>query len=252
MSTKQKHAYGWRPDLPDQRDHQFLTVFKGSLPSSIDLRRKMPPVYDQGQLGSCTANAIAAHLDYNRGLQGKKFITPSRLYIYYNERVAEGTIMSDSGATIRGSVKAVVSFGAPHEKLWPYQISKFMDRPSKAAYTEGVTNEAVAYQRIARVLTSMQACLAEGYPFVIGISVYDSFEAIKSDGMMPMPATSESLLGGHALCVAGYKMIQGKLHFIVRNSWGTSWGDRGYLYMPVEYLLDKKLSSDFWTLRKVK
>lgn len=251
--TNNTHAYGWRPDLPDQRDHLFMLA-PTALPSEVDLRAQMPPVYDQGQLGSCTANAIAAHLDFNRAKQGEAFISPSRLFIYYNERVAEGTVDSDSGATIRESVKAITSFGAPHEKLWPYLISKFTRKPSKAAYTEGATTEAMTYQRLPRATSVFQACLAQGYPFVIGFTVYESFESasVAKDGIMSMPAPSEQVLGGHAVCVVGYKTINGKLYFIVRNSWGSAWGDKGYFYMPAEYLLSSKLSSDFWTLRKIK
>lgn len=248
--TSLKHYFGWRPDLPDQRD----LVYKPSgtaLPSLVDLRSGMPVVYNQGQLGSCTANAIAAHLDFNRHKQGEAFITPSRLFIYYNERVAEGTITSDSGATIRDSVKAVVSFGAPSEVVWPYKVSAYKVKPTTAAYSAGALDEAVQYQRVNRSQADLQTCLAEGYPFVIGISVYASFESIGASGIMPMPQPKEQMLGGHALCVVGYKELSGKLYFIVRNSWGASWGDHGYFYMPAGYLLDSKLSSDFWTLRKV-
>src|SRR5437868_12212616 len=104
--------YGWLRDLPDQRDHEYLALPSASLPRQVDLRPKCPPVYDQGNLGSCTANAIAGHLDFNRQKQGEKLITPSRLFIYYNERKDQHTIQSDAGSTIRESCKEVKNYGA--------------------------------------------------------------------------------------------------------------------------------------------
>lgn len=248
--TLNKHGFGWRPDLPDQRDVRYTPKFS-RVPAAVDLRPGMPSVYDQGDLGSCTANAVAAHLDFNRQKQSEPFIHPSRLFIYYNERVAEGTVRSDSGATIRESIKAVASFGAPTESLWPYVPTSFMTKPTAPVYAAGKQDEALQYQSVSRSLSSLQGCLADGYPFVIGVTVYSSFESIGSSGIMEMPAPTEEVLGGHALCVVGYKQISGRLYFIVRNSWGASWGDKGYFYMPSAYLLNDKLSSDFWTIRKV-
>lgn len=247
------HAYGWVRELPDQRDFHFLALPTVNLPISVDLRPQMVPVYDQGQLGSCTANAIAAHLDFNRKKQGEPTINPSRLFIYYNERLAQNTIRSDSGATIRESVKAVVNYGACPETEVPYDISKFTKKPSKTAYSDAIKCKALQYMKVARDVIDMKTCLADGLPFVIGISVYDSFEssAVAKTGMMPMPTKKESVLGGHAVLVVGYKTINNEPYWIVRNSWGTAWGDKGYFYMPQAYLMDAGLSSDFWTLETV-
>lgn len=244
-----QHSYGWLPDETDERD----LVAKPDLsriPSTIDLRTHMPPIYDQGQLGSCTANAVAAALDYQRVHQAEPLINPSRLFIYYNERKDQKTVKEDSGATIRESVKAVKSYGACPEKEWPYQISKFTNKPSKQAYKDALDYEALLYQRVQRTTADIQAVLAGGDPVVIGINVYESFEssAVAKSGQVPMPAKGESLLGGHAVLVVGYE--NGK--WICRNSWGSDWGDRGYFYMPEEYLLDTKLSSDFWVITKTK
>lgn len=250
MSLKDnKHSYGWRPDLPDQRDVAFVAG-STKVPAFVDLRNNCPPIYDQGQLGSCTANAVTAALDYERFKQGEPFISPSRLFVYYNERKAEGTISSDSGATIRESVKAVKSYGAPRELDWPYDITKFQDKPTKQCYAEAVGFEDLAYQRVTRSMSDMQAVLAGFQPFVAGISVYESFESLEASktGRIPIPAKNEKLLGGHAILVVGYKDGE----WICRNSWGTLWGDKGYFYFPYEYLSDSKLSSDFWTLTKVK
>lgn len=253
MNTPQR-TFGWLRDLPDQRDYQFIPKSNITLPVSVDLRPQMPAVYDQGQLGSCTANAIAAHLDFDRKLQNEKEITPSRLFIYYNERNAMNTVKSDSGASIRASIKAVVKFGAVPESEWPYDISKFTKRPLKALFTEAVNNEGVTYRRVLRTSNDMKSVLAGGLPFTIGFTVYDSFEssATSKTGVMTMPASSESVLGGHAVLVVGYTTKNGAPYWICRNSWGSSWGDNGYFYMPEQYLLDSKLSSDFWVLQTVK
>lgn len=249
--SKSKHALGWRVDLPDQRDLAFEpSVVK--LPSVVDLRPEDTAIYDQGQLGSCTANAIAAHLDFNRKKQGEAAIKPSRLFIYYNERKDQGTIASDSGASIRESAKAVKNYGACPEPMWAYHINQFKVVPTDAAYTTAVGYEALSYLSIARELSHLKSRLAEGFPFVIGISVYDSFESdeVAKTGIVPMPKPDESLLGGHAVMVVGYDDT--KEHFIVRNSWGASWGDKGYFYLPYSYLTNSHLSSSFWTLKTVK
>lgn len=252
QTLKIKRLYGWRPDLPDQRDIIYPAMAKPiELPILVDLRAKCSPVVDQGQLGSCTANAISAHLDFNRKQQGKAFIAPSRLQIYYNERLDQGTVGSDAGSTIRESAKAVKKYGAAPESEWVYDISKFKTAPPSKVVADGLKYKDLVYERITRSLVVFQTRLAEGFPFVIGFTVYDSFESdvVAKTGVMPMPASGESVLGGHAVMVVGYD--NAKRQFIVRNSWGTDWGDKGYFYMPYEYLLNPGLSSDFWTLTKV-
>lgn len=247
-----QHSYGWLPDKKDKRDLIYRPQINlNSVPQAVNLRSDMPTIYDQGQLGSCTANAIAAALDYQRVRQAEHLIYPSRLFIYYNERKSTKTTKTDSGATIRESVKAVKGYGACPETEWPYVISKFTDKPVKQAYTEALSYEDLLYQKVNQTQGDMQSCLAEGQPFVIGINVYESFESteVANNGQVPMPAKGEKLLGGHALLVVGY---EANGDWIFRNSWGESWGDRGYGYFPQEYLLDSKLSSDFWTLTKVK
>lgn len=241
------YKLGWKRDLPDFRDIYLETEVRGLLPPTVDLRTNCPPVYDQGQLGSCTANAIAAHLDFNRKHQNEKFITPSRLFIYYNERLEEGSIEQDAGASIRTSVKEVVKYGAPPEKEWPYVIEKFTWTPAKKAYADAVKYEALKYMRVKQNELDIKSCLASGFPMVAGISVYSSFETA-SGGQIPMPAPTDSLKGGHAIVVVGYQNGQ----WICRNSWGESWGDKGYFYLPTAYLLNPDLSDDFWTLRQVK
>lgn len=251
MSKQTQYRLGWQRELPDLRDKTYsvgLTI--NELPDKADLRTSCPTVYDQGDLGSCTANAIAAHLDFNRHKQKEKFIKPSRLYIYYNERKDQGTVSYDAGATIRESVKAVVKYGACPEKEWPYSVGKFTTKPSDKCYTDAIQYEALTYLKLPQNKQEMMGCLAAGFPIVVGISVYDSFHDADKTGVVPMPSSSDSLLGGHAVMVVGYDINAN--HWIVRNSWGKSWGDKGYFYLPLDYLLNHKLSSDFWTLREVK
>lgn len=250
--SKPVKKYKWIRDLPDHRDFEFVPKTVGKLPTSVDLRPFCPPVLDQSDLGSCTANSIA-NAYYFDELKQKEVsaFALSRLFIYYNERVLEGTANSDSGAQIRDGFKSIASQGVVSEKSWPYIISKFKTKPSKKLYTEDLKNKALVYQSVSQNLTSMKSCLNDGYPFVFGFSVYSSFESdsVASTGIVPMPGKNESLLGGHAVLAVGYD--DSKQVFIVQNSWGTSWGMKGFFTIPYAYLTNPKLASDFWTVRKV-
>ncbi len=257
-TNRQTSRFGWMPDLPDHRDHLYAAPQPSRvLPSKIDLRGACPPVYDQGQLGSCTANSIGAAIEFDQIKQKKAFFMPSRLFIYYNERAMEGTVDSDSGAQIRDGIKCVGKYGDCPEKLWPYNLAKFKTKPSAACYKEAVKHQAVLYQRVLRDLNQMKGCLAAGYPFVFGFSVYESFqsEQVAKTGRVPMPAPGEPGAGedgrpaGHAVMAVGYN--DATQTFIVRNSWGPKWGMKGYFTMPYAYLTQRGLSSDFWTIRVV-
>jgi C1A family cysteine protease len=245
--------YGWRPDRPDQRDQLYAAppAAMSTLPPSVDLRPNCPPVYDQGELGSCTANAIGAAIQFEQMKQGIPAFVPSRLFIYYNERVIEGTVDSDAGAEIRDGMKTVNHDGAPDETLWPYNIVKFRSKPPQRVYREALKHQVLLYRRIVRDLTQMKACLATGYPFVFGFSVYTSFEGpdVARTGEMGMPSPSEQLIGGHAVMAVGYDDTTAR--FTIRNSWGSGWGAAGYFTMPYAYLTQRNLSSDFWTIRLV-
>lgn len=250
--------FGWVPDLPDHRDKVFSApvVHAAPLPSSVDLRPGCPPeIYDQGHLGSCTGNAIAAAIEFDQMKQGLADVfTPSRLFIYYNERVMEGTVMEDAGAMIRDGIKSVNKVGAPHEKLWPYSDANpgpFQKKPTPAAYKDAAKHPALLYQRLPQVESQLKGCLASGYPFVFGISVFDSFmtpEVAKS-GRAPMPKPKEKQIGGHAILCVGYD--DHKRRFICRNSWGEGWGMKGYFTIPYDYVLDDDLAADFWTIKTV-
>jgi len=246
--------YGWSPDLPDRRDQIYAAPLAqlGPLPQNVDMRAQCPAVFDQGQLGSCTANAIGGALEFDQMRQHEPSpFVPSRLFIYYNERAMEGTIGEDSGAQIRDGIKSVSKQGAPHEKLWPYTISKFRIKPSATAYADAARHPAVLYQRVVRDLQQMRGCLASGYPFVFGFTVYESFESaeVAKTGRLDMPSPTERVVGGHAVMAVGYDTPSQR--FIVRNSWGASWGMKGYFTIPFEYLTDGNLSDDFWTIKLV-
>lgn len=243
------NKYTWKPDLPDQRDLIYTTSEGVSLPSKVDLRSRYSVVYDQGQLGSCTGNSISMSIDMERVKQNLKPVQPSRLFIYYNERVIEKTVSTDSGAQIRDGIKSVATTGYIPETEWPYIISKFKTKPSKGCYTDAAKSLVKQYLRIDNtVLNNMKTVLASGFTFVFGFTVYESFEsaAVAKTGMVPMPKLKEQVLGGHAVCCVGYD--DSKQCFIVRNSWGSSWGDGGHFYIPYTYLTNANLADDFWTI----
>jgi C1A family cysteine protease len=246
--------YGWIPDLPDHRDHLYAVPVEvaGALPASVDLRAQCPPVYDQGQLGSCTANAIAGAIQFDQMKQKlAQIFTPARLFIYYNERVIEHTVASDSGAQIRDGIKSVGQQGDCPETEWPYVIAKFKTKPPKNCYADALKYKAVLYQRLTPVLSQLKGCLASGYPFVFGFTVYESFESaqVAKTGHAALPKSGEPSIGGHAVMCAGYD--DAKQWFIVRNSWGGQWGMKGYFTLPYSYLISANLASDFWTIRVV-
>ncbi len=172
--------YGWMPDLPDVRDHMYAApvAMMATLPPKVDLRPHCPTPYDQGQLGSCTGNAIAGAVQFEREKQHlTPDFVPSRLFIYYGERVIEGTIGTDAGAQIRDGIKVVAKQGVPPETDWPYDIAKFADKPPAKAYKDALHDRAVSYSRLTQSLSQLKGCLASGYPFVFGFTVYDSFES---------------------------------------------------------------------------
>lgn len=251
--------YGWIPDLPDQRDHLYAAppeVLR-ALPPTMDLTSQCPPVYDQGQIGSCTANAIAGAIEFERLKQKVPDFMPSRLFIYYNERAMEGTVGSDSGAMIRDGIKSVVQQGDCPETMWPYDgspfppNSKLAQKPSASCYAQALKYKVIQYQRLTQAPNQLKGCLGSGYPLVFGFTVYESFEgqAVAQTGHAPMPSPGEATVGGHAVMAVGYDDTQ--QWFICRNSWGTGWGMKGYFTLPYGYLTDPHLSNDFWTIRLV-
>lgn len=259
-----KRHYGWRPQRPDHRDFRYnstrpLKMALAPLPAAVDLRPYCPPVYDQGNLGSCTANAIAGAYSIESTKQYVSKVTLhssatqannlSRLFIYYQERLAEGTVDSDAGAVIRDGIKVLAKIGAPLEDLWPYDISNFAQNPNEAAYADAPHHRAVLYASVRSNHFDMCTALADGYPVVFGFTVFESFESAKvaRTGIVPYPKADESVLGGHAVVAVGYDQVGQNL--LVRNSWGDSWGMDGYFLMPFTFL--ENLVSDCWVIKSV-
>jgi C1A family cysteine protease len=238
--------------VPDIRDYPMsLAAAPASLPTKVDLRPQMPPIGDQGQLGSCTAWASLAAYRYELDKQKLTDFDPSELAQYYWTRVLEGTTTSDAGATIRDAIKVIAKTGVATEKLWPYTISKFNQAPPASAKQAASQHLALQYQSVPQNLNSVKSALAAGFPVVIGISVYASFEssAVVHTGVVPMPSPTEEFLGGHALLLVGYD--DATRRFTTRNSWGTGFGDHGYVYLPYSYVTSPQLASDFWIIKKV-
>ncbi len=245
---KHIQSYGWIPDRPDHRDYLYSAIApKVKLPPKIDLRNEDSPIENQGHLGSCTANALAGHLQFLERISGQSYQDLSRLFIYYNERALEGTIRFDSGAMIRDGIKVLAKLGVCPELTWPYDISQFTKKPTTLCYKQGLKRRITSYHRL-QTLDELLNCLAEGFPFVFGFTVYESFETLKvaQTGIVPIPRKSERALGGHAVMAAGFDQKQKRL--IVRNSWGEQWGMGGYFTMPYAYI--ETLASDFWTIRQ--
>jgi len=252
MTTRK---YGWRPDTPDPRDLRMAAAPPRKLPEAIDLRPYAPPqVYDQGPLGSCTSQAIAAADEYaqRHAHGGGSSRLPSRLFIYYAEREAEGTVQADAGAMIRTGFKVLAKHGAPPEEPhWPYHPEHFAQRPPKHCWTVASKWQALEYRRVQENLRAVRSCLADGWPVVFGFTVYPGLETEETaqTGRLPMPNLwDERPLGGHAVVAVGYDDAGRAL--LVRNSWGQDWGIGGHFWMPYQYVEDE-LCSDFWTLRRV-
>lgn len=268
MQARTIPGFGWVRDIPDQRDFMYsapLEVLQ-SLPEQVDLRKCCPAVYDQGRIGSCTANALAAavQFDRSRDRQGPDFV-PSRLFIYFNERLIEGDAGYDKGAQLRDGIKTLAEAGVCSEADWPYDDtpavchggpfpagSRAATRPNQKCYDAAAKFQISVYQRLNQNLSQFQGCLAAGYPFVFGFTVYTSF--FDSPGVQkrvtPMPGNADHVLGGHAVLCVGYDNSQNK--FIVRNSWGSRQGDGGYFLMPYAYVTEPNLAADMWAINAVK
>lgn len=259
--------YGWVPDLPDHRD-RFRTADPAALanlPAKVDLRDNpaMPPVYDQQQIGSCTANGIGAAVEFMLRSEKLTDFMPSRLFIYYNERAMEGSVGFDSGAQIRDGVKSVAKQGVCPEDEWPYDGDpadpdgswpaghRAAMKPTSACYAAASGTTAVVYERVVQQADQIRAVLAAGDPVVFGFTVYASFESeqVAQTGVVPMPGPDEEQLGGHCTVIVGYD--DQATRFLVRNSWGTGWGQGGYFTMPYEYVTNRRLASDLWTIKRV-
>jgi C1A family cysteine protease len=256
--------YNRKKKTEDARDYQYRghKLFGAAIiPPKADLTPYLGPVFDQDQLGSCTANACAGALEYEENIQNNNdnAVQLSRLFLYYNERAMEGSVMTDAGGEIRDVVKAAAQYGAPLETTWPYNEAKFRQKPSMEAYQEGQSHRAIKYEAVPQDLVAFKHVLAVlSRPILIGIMVYDSFESAETiaAGVVPMPGNNEQCQGGHAVLCVGYD--DAKQAFLVRNSWNTiyppAWpgsNEKGSFWLPYEYLMNPQLADDFWVITSV-
>ena len=238
----------WRADKPDRRDYVYSAT--ASTSKLVDLRPYCSPVEDQGNLGSCTGHAVSSAMEVILKRQNR-LTEISRLFIYYQARLIEGTVQYDNGAYIRDCIKATNKIGASAERLWQYDIRKYRTNPTPLAYSDASKRKVVSYERCAD-FTAVKTALSNNNPVVVGFLVYSSFmtKTVAKTGVMPYPNTrSERVLGGHAVCLVGYDDT--KQRFIAKNSWGTGWGDRGYFYMPYDVIKNTSMSADFWVITDV-
>ena len=251
LTPRKIRRYGWKPSLPDLRDH-VADASELAVLDEVDPRGELPAIFDQGQLGSCTANAVAAAVQYDADLNGADPGFLSRLWIYYFERKIEGSPAGeDTGAYGRDGFKVCKSVGVPVEDEWPYDISKFSDEPPAALAEEARKHRISNYRAVPRNLDSMKAVLSNKQTIAFGFTVYESFESreVAQTGRVPLPSREEKVLGGHEVLLVGY--LKNEVNYgLVRNSWGTGWGMEGYFLMTWAYILDANLASDFRTIRR--
>lgn len=248
-----RYNFGWAgPSTPDIRDLKFMYPFQIglALPREVDMTAAMPPIYDQGDLGTCGLQTLGGLLEYRERKQGfTDAQTPSRLQMYYDTRVLMGTVNEDSGVHNRTMMKALAANGYCEEKeFWPYTISKFKLKPSAAAYADAAKSRDIKYQKVPQNLDAMRQCLAEGNPIIFGHMVYQSYMDAP-EGDVPMPGPGERPVGGHDTLLVGYD--DDAQRFISRNSWGTRWGRAGYGSFRYIYATNANLASDFWTVTLV-
>ena len=235
------------PHRAEHTHYDASTWESGDLPAFVDLRPHLTPVEDQGDLGSCTANALAGAVEYlERRLNGHGERV-SRLFLYWNERDLEGKSEVDHGACLDDGIRALHKDGICMEKTWPYEKGRVFHKPGDHAYDEAEAHTIDEAHRVKIDLHHMKHCLAEGYPFVFGLTLSKLFQKTGRDGKVKLPDRS-AMSGGHAMLCVGYS--DKDQVFVVRNSWGPKWGDAGYCYIPYDYLSNEEFAHDFWTVRR--
>lgn len=246
-----KRNYGWKREPETGKILMGITAPKTGLPPLVNLVSLLPPAYDQEQTSSCTGNAISGGVKYAEVKAGQTdSINPSRLFIYYNERLLEGNTDEDSGGQIHDGIKGCNIYGVVDESIWAFDPNKVTEKPSKEAYELAVKNKITHYTAIDNSnIDNIKAALAHGYPIVFGFTVYSDFESteVAQTGILKMPTHHETIVGGHAVLAVGYD--DSKKAVLVRNSWGASWGLEGNFWMPYEYITNTGLASDFWMIR---
>lgn len=246
--------YGWRAQIPDQRDKRY-TFTDIALPAAASLDASlMPPVIDQGELGSCTGCSSSRAVMYLEAKEGQPRIEASAMFAYYNARVIEGTASSDSGASIRDVVNGIVKLGLCAESLYPYNVRRFAQKPPLKAYSDAKYSVLNSYELIDGTgdpVIAAKTAIVSGWPVEFGFTVYSAFETplVASSGIVPLPGDNESPVGAHAVWVWQYS--DARQAFLVRNSWGPDWGVEGSFWFPYLYFGNDNLCSDRWVLKSV-
>lgn len=249
MTTQ--HKYGWKPGLPVFGASQFEIQPGAVLPMRADLGPGLGPVYDQGNLGSCTANAGGGLAQFLTKKLGWKDYLPARLAIYWWTRQLDNTIFEDSGASLTDTATALKTRGVPNETNWPYIINRFTNQPTAQVVANGRQHLVLDPMQVRQTMNDIRACISGGYPIMFGFTVYSSFETdqVARQGIMPMPRQGEHILGGHAVLAYAYddytRMVK------CRNSWGYGWGLKGSFWMPYDYISNPYFAADFWTATKI-
>ncbi|MBO7566189.1 MAG: C1 family peptidase, partial [Bacteroidales bacterium] len=242
---------------PDKQIFSKAPSFKakykaGELPKKVDLRQFMTRVEDQGTLGSCTANATAGAYEYVlKRYKGITNFDVSRLFLYYNSRALDNLVNEDAGALISNVIKTISKDGICSEKTWPYTniMKNFKKKPSQNCYDEAKDNRAIKCQHINTNLNEWKSALAEGHPIIFGIDIFKSIYNVRN-GIVPNPPSNSRSEGGHAMLCVGYS--DPDRVFIIRNSWGEQWGDRGYGYISYDYMMNKRYNGgDSWVIYEV-
>ena len=239
---------GWKKQKKDDRDWRFSAAIPPVLPKRSSVEKFAPAIKDQGALGSCTAFSAATVLESMMRHHKKRVADFSELFLYYIVREYEGSVSEDSGCELRDVVKCLAKLGICEESYWPYKPAKFRQKPPSSAFIQAMEYQILTYEAI-RNLDEMKTCIAEvRHPFLFGFYVYESFENVGPDGLMPMPKRGEQILGGHAVTAVGYN--DKTQLFTIQNSWGPAWGKGGKFYMPYDFITNPKYAMDFWRITR--
>lgn len=250
LNMKRQIKFGCIPDAPDPRD--FVSERHLKAPAQLSLSYKLPwekfPIFDQGQMGSCTANAAIVAFRHAAAKVKRRRTNLSRLYLYYKSREYIGTTDNDSGATIRDTFKSMMKHGIAPESLHPYTPSYLTLEPSKEASEAAKSHRIMRYSRVAKNVEQIKQTLYADAAVVFGFLVHEQFMSGWSSRMMPMPTASEGTIGGHAAVIVGYADTLDA--FLIQNSWGRKWKDGGYFWMPYEFV-ESDRCFDFWIIEEL-
>ena len=250
--TIRSRKYGWYPDIPDTRDKfiNFPEILKFRNMADLRDTGNFGKVYDQGNLGSCVANALCSIIEYESNRNKNLTINPSRMFLYYNQRVIQNTTEYNSGSTIRDGTKILNKLGVCDESRCQYNESFFNVKPSVDAYIDAQNYKGIKYKKVQCNLKCIKSALTLLYPIIFGFSVYETFDdpdGVENTGIMELPKNDEKIIGGYAALIVGYDEDNERV--LVQASFGTDWGIDGYFWMPYKFLLSGACS-DFWIIEK--